>query len=90
MMVYVVIKVVIMLLLEGICIDVCNMFIKVICIYFGFICSEINDKVEKVLFIVDIEMGCKVMVRVINKEKVNSYVLIWLWVWLYWILCIVL
>lgn len=70
--------------------DVMNMLINVICIYFGFICSEINEKVEKVLFIVDIDVGCCVMVNVINKEKVNVFVLSWFWVIFYWIMCIVL
>ena len=71
---------------EGIRIDVRNTPIKVTCIHPGFIRSEINDKVEKVPFIVDTETGCKAMVKAINKEKANSYVPTWPWAWLHWIL----
>lgn len=90
MMVYVVIKVGLILMIEGIRMDVMYIFINVSCIYSGFICSEINEKVEKVFFIVDIDVGCCVLVKVINKEKVNVYVFSWFWVLFYWVMWIVL
>ena len=42
-----------------------------------------NQKVEKVPFIVDTETGCKAIVKAINKEKANSFVPIWPWAWLH-------
>ncbi len=86
MTVYAATKAAITSLSEGIRIDVSNTPIKVTCIHPGFIRSEINDKVEKVPFIVDTETGCKAMVKAINKEKANSYVPTWPWAWLHWIL----
>ena len=86
MTVYAATKAAITSLSEGIRIDVRNTPIKVTCIHPGFILSEINDKVEKVPFIVDTETGCKAMVKAINKEKANSYVPTWPWAWLHWIL----
>ena len=86
MTVYAATKAAITSLSEGIRIDVRNTPIKVTCIHPGFIRSEINDKVEKVPFIVDTETGCKAMVKAINKEKANSYVPTWPWAWLHWIL----
>ncbi|MCP4236160.1 MAG: SDR family oxidoreductase, partial [Aestuariibacter sp.] len=62
MTVYAATKAAITSLSEGIRIDVRNTPIKVTCIHPGFIRSEINDKVEKVPFIVDTETGCKAMV----------------------------
>lgn len=86
MTVYAATKAAITSLSEGIRIDVRNTPIKVTCIHPGFIRSEINDKVEKVPFIVDTETGCKAMVKAINKETANSYVPTWPWAWLHWIL----
>ncbi len=86
MTVYAATKAAITSLSEGIRIDVRNTPIKVTCIHPGFIRSEINDKVEKVPFIVDTETGCKAMVSAINKEKANSYVPTWPWAWLHWVL----
>jgi len=73
-------------LTEGIRIDVMNTPIKVTCVHPGFIRSEINDKVEKVPFIVDTETGCKAIVKAINKEKGNCFVPSWPWSVLHWIL----
>ena len=86
MTVYAATKAAITSLSEGIRIDVRNTPINVTCIHPGFIRSEINEKVEKVPFIVDTETGCKAMVKAINKEKANSYVPTWPWAWLHWIL----
>jgi len=45
----------------------------------GFIRSEINEKVKKVPFIVDTEVGCQAMVKAIEKEVANSFVPTWPW-----------
>ncbi len=74
---------------EGIRIDVMNTPIKVSCIHPGFIRSEINEKVEKVPFIVDTETGCRALVKAIEKEKANSFVPTWPWAWMHWVLRIV-
>ncbi|MFQ3228855.1 SDR family oxidoreductase [Reinekea sp.] len=66
-------------LTEGIRIDVLNTPIKVSCIHPGFIRTELNEKVEKVPFIVDIETGCAALVKAIEKEKANSYTPTWPW-----------
>jgi short-subunit dehydrogenase len=89
MTVYAATKAAITSLSEGIRIDVMNTPIKVSCIHPGFILSEINEKVEKVPFIVDLETGCKALVKAINKEKANSFVPNWPWSFLHWILRIV-
>lgn len=70
-------------LTEGIRIDVMRTPIKVTCVHPGFIRSEINEKVEKVPFIVDTETGCKAIVAAIEKEKANCYVPSWPWALMY-------
>lgn len=86
MTVYAATKAAITSLSEGIRIDVVNTPIKVSCIHPGFIRSELNEKVEKAPFMVDIETGCKALVKAINKEKANSYVPSWPWALLHWLL----
>ena len=71
---------------EGIRMDVMNTPINVTCIHPGFIRSEINEKVEKVPFIVDTDVGCRAMVNAINKEKANAFVPSWPWAILHWIM----
>jgi len=86
MTVYAATKAAITSLSEGIRIDVMHTPIKVSCIHPGFIRSEINEKVEKVPFIVDTETGCKALVKAINKEQANSFVPNWPWSFLHWVL----
>jgi len=86
MTVYAATKAAITSLSEGIRIDVMHTPIKVSCVHPGFIRSEINEKVKTVPFIVDIETGCKALVKAINKEKANSFVPSWPWAFLHWIL----
>ncbi len=86
MTVYAATKAAITSLSEGIRIDVMNTPIKVSCIHPGFIRSEINETVEKVPFIVDLETGCKALVKAIDKEKANSFVPNWPWSFLHWAL----
>ena len=71
---------------EGIRMDVMHTPINVSCIHPGFIRSEINEKVEKVPFIVDTDVGCRVLVKAINKEKANAYVPSWPWALLHWVM----
>ena len=73
-------------LTEGIRIDVMKTPISVSCIHPGFIRSEINEKVEKVPFIVDTETGCKAIINAIEKEKANAFVPSYPWAILHWIL----
>jgi short-subunit dehydrogenase len=55
-------------LTEGIRVDLLGTPIKVSCIHPGFIRTEINEKVKKVPFIVDLETGCKALVKAIDSE----------------------
>ncbi|WP_395344643.1 SDR family oxidoreductase [Ningiella sp. W23] len=64
---------------EGLRIDLHNTPIVVSTIHPGFIRSEINEKVDKVPFMVDTETGCKAIVKAIEKEGANSYVPSWPW-----------
>lgn len=69
-------------LTEGLRIDVMGTPIKVSCIHPGFIRTELNEKVKKVPFIVDLETGCKALVKAIDKEKPTAYVPGWPWLWM--------
>ena len=89
MTVYAATKAAITSLSEGIRVDVMGTPIKVSCIHPGFIRSEINETVKTVPFIVDLETGCKALVKSINKEKANSFVPTWPWAFLHWVLRIV-
>lgn len=64
---------------EGMRIDLARTPIKVSTIHPGFIRSEINEKVEKVPFMVDTETGCKAIVKASEKEGANTYVPGWPW-----------
>jgi short-subunit dehydrogenase len=66
-------------LMEGIRVDMMNKPIVVSTIHPGFIRSEINEKVEKVPFIVDRESGCRALVKAIEKEKASCFVPAWPW-----------
>ena len=45
----------------------------------GVVITQINEKVEKVPFMVDTEVGCRAIVKAIEKEGANSYVPSWPW-----------
>ncbi|MBF7072127.1 SDR family oxidoreductase [Glaciecola sp. MH2013] len=77
--VYAATKAAISSLTEGIRIDLMKTPIKVSTVHPGFIRSEINEKVEKVPFMVDTETGCKAIISAIEKEGANSYVPRWPW-----------
>jgi short-subunit dehydrogenase len=80
--VYAATKAAITALSEGIRVDLLNSPITVSTVHPGFIRSEINEKVEKVPFMVDTETGCKAIVKAIEKEGANSYVPTWPWAFL--------
>jgi short-subunit dehydrogenase len=80
--VYAATKAAITSLSEGIRVDLLNSPITVSTIHPGFIRSEINEKVEKVPFMVDTETGCKAIIKAIEKEGANSYVPTWPWAFL--------
>jgi short-subunit dehydrogenase len=80
--VYAATKAAITALSEGIRVDLLNSPIKVSTVHPGFIRSEINEKVEKVPFMVDTETGCKAIIKAIEKEGANSYVPTWPWAFL--------
>ena len=64
---------------EGMRIDLLDTPIKVTTIHPGFIRSEINEKVKKVPFIVDTDVGCRAILNAIDKEGANYYVPTWPW-----------
>lgn len=66
-------------LTEGIRVDVLNTPIKVTTVHPGFIESEINEKVEKVPFIVDTQTGCRSLIKGIETEKHNLFLPSWPW-----------
>lgn len=77
--VYAATKAAITSLSEGLRMDLAKTPIKVSTIHPGFIRSEINDKVEKVPFMVDTQTGTTAIVNAIEKEGANSYVPSWPW-----------
>jgi short-subunit dehydrogenase len=64
---------------EGIRVDTLNTPINVTTIHPGYIRTEINEKVKSVPFIVDLETGCKAIVKDIEKEVQSSFVPHWPW-----------
>lgn len=64
---------------EGMRVDLLGTPIVVSTIHPGFIRSEINEKVEKVPFIVSTDVGVRSIVKAIEKEKANAYVPGWPW-----------
>lgn len=64
---------------EGLAVEMLGTPIKVSCIHPGFIRTEINAKVEKVPFIVDLETGGKALFSAIEQERRHSYVPSWPW-----------
>lgn len=67
---------------EGLRVDVMGTPIKVSCIHPGFIRTELNEKVKHVPFIVDLETGCKAIVKAIEKGKPVAWVPAWPWRWM--------
>jgi short-subunit dehydrogenase len=66
-------------LTEGIRLDLIGTPIKVTTVFPGYIRSEINAKVKNTPFIVDTDVGCRAMVRVIEREVKEAFVPGWPW-----------
>lgn len=65
---------------EGIRADLLGSPIKVSCILPGFILTPINEKLKKAPLRVDLETGCKALVKAIEKEPAEAKVPAWPWV----------
>lgn len=65
---------------EGIRADLIGSPIKVSCILPGFILTPINEKLKKAPLRVDLETGCKALVKAIEKEPAEAKVPAWPWV----------
>jgi short-subunit dehydrogenase len=77
--VYAATKAAITSLSEGIRIDLLGTDIKVSTIYPGFIQTELNAKVKKAPFMVDLDTGSKQLAKAINKEPAKAFVPGWPW-----------
>ncbi|SHH94515.1 Short-chain dehydrogenase [Ferrimonas marina] len=86
MTVYAATKAALTSLSEGIRVDLLNTPIKVTTVHPGYIQSEINDRVDKVPFMVDTETGCRAIIKAIEKEGDNAFVPGWPWAWMRWVL----
>jgi len=65
---------------EGIRADLIGSPIKVSCILPGFILTPINENLKKAPLRVDLETGCKALVKAIEKEPAEAKVPAWPWV----------
>ncbi|MGB0954631.1 MAG: SDR family NAD(P)-dependent oxidoreductase, partial [Panacagrimonas sp.] len=66
-------------LFEGIRADLLKTPIKVSTIYPGYILTPLNEKVKNAPFRVDVESGCRSLVRAIEKESPQAIVPPWPW-----------
>jgi len=66
-------------LTEGIRADLMRTPIKVSTVFPGYIRSEINAKVKKTPFMVDTDVGCRALVKAIERERPEAYVPSWPW-----------
>ncbi len=66
-------------LTEGIRIDVLNTPIKVTTIHPGYIATEITSADSKLPFIVNVEIGCRAIIKAIEKEVAVAFVPKWPW-----------
>ena len=66
-------------LAEGIRLDVLSTPIAVSTIHPGFIRTEINARVKNAPFMVDVETGCRAIVKAIERERANAFVPFWPW-----------
>lgn len=56
--------------------------IRVTTLFPGYIRSEINETIHTKPFVVDTPVGCRAMVKVIERESDEGYVPLWPWAWL--------
>lgn len=66
-------------LAEGLRSEMLGSRITVSTLFPGYIRSEINEKVKNAPFIVDIDTGCKALVKAIEKEPAKACVPSWPW-----------
>lgn len=66
-------------LAEGIRADLIGTPIKVSTIYPGFIRTGISDGLKKTPFMIDLEEGCRALVKAIEREKPEACVPAWPW-----------
>ena len=64
---------------EGIRVELLHTPIKVSTIYPGYILTDINRDIENAPFRVDLETGCKALVKAIEREPDEAYVPGWPW-----------
>ena len=69
---------------EGLRADVLGTPIKVSCILPGFILTPINEEMKKAPLRVDLETGCRALVKAIKKEPGEAKVPAWPWVPVGW------
>lgn len=79
MTVYAATKAALATLTEGIRADLLGTPIKVSCIYPGYILTDINRDIKNAPFRVDLETGCRALVKAIEKEKADAFVPGWPW-----------
>ncbi len=71
---------------EGLRADVIGTPIKVSCILPGFILTPINEELKKAPMRVDLETGCKALVKAIEKEPGEAKVPGWPWIPMGWLM----
>ena len=71
---------------EGLRADVIGTPIKVSCILPGFILTPINEDMKKAPLRVDLETGCRALVKAIEKEPGEAKVPAWPWVPMGWLM----
>jgi hypothetical protein len=86
MTVYAASKAALAALTEGIRADLLGSPIKVSCVYPGYILTDINRSVKNAPFRVDLETGCRALVKAIEKEKPKAYVPAWPWTVVVWLM----
>lgn len=69
---------------EGLRADVMGTPIKVSCILPGFILTPINEELKRAPLRVDLETGCRAMVKAIEKEPAEAKVPGWPWIPVGW------
>lgn len=74
-------------LTEGLRVDVLHKPIIISSIFPGYILTEMTDAIGKQPpFIIPLEKGSRLLVKVINKEKANAYVPFWPWHFAKWLM----
>lgn len=86
MTVYAATKAALATLTEGIRADLLGTPIKVSCIYPGYILTDINRGIKNAPFRVDLETGCRALVKAIEKEKPDAFVPGWPWTIVGWLM----